>query len=246
MLALVIILLAGLVHTGLAVQQEVYVDPESGIQVIRSTPEYTVLSYYELLNQRSYDSAYRLYTAKTQRTTSPNEFKSQVQEQSSDTNIYLFPGRRVSNIAAVQFIRDFSVRDGKRQDILETQLLVKDAFGSRWSIARSLNEVPQRLWVELFQGLVEMDKSNNELVAGLAGLAPEQKASIKRQLTALTNSHEAQLLRIKDYLANGIKQLDTVEPEKEFIKQYAPRSSYIFKWREPVTIQAAPKHNVYE
>lgn len=226
-MTITLIIVLSIASTGLSFSPSVYVDGASGVQVNRNTPEYTIVSYYELLNKRGYDGAYQLFTPAFQKLVSPQDMENQLKNLTvkSSRMTRIFPAKQVNNYAAVGYLRNLiPLGPNEEQVVLAVNFLTRDSFGSRWSIMGSPSEIPDNVLVSFYNELLDLDKEIETGVLGLTGYTEKQKAQIAKQVKAQVSAHQNQLEQVKDYLTNGVK-LKPVNPAVEFIKEVTSQES---------------------
>jgi hypothetical protein len=251
LLVLTIILLAGIAKTGLSFIPSVYVDPNTGLQINRSTPEYTVVSYYELFEKKSYDGAYEIFTPVVKKMITPQDLALQFKNiKVNSTRITkVFPSMQVKNFAAVVFIRNLSVPASKEDQVVTgVHFLTHDSFGGLWSIVGLPNEIPQDLQVALYEDLIKLDEALESQVNGLEGYSAKQKASLTKQLKSQALSNKNLLEQVKQSIEEGTN-LEAVNQAQEFLKEFAPERVYFFNRNQDnnnFSVPNMPNHPVID
>lgn len=242
-IALITLIMAGMMTaTGLSMTPLVYVDEASRYLVNRSTPEDTVKSYYELLENKSFASAYQLLTTQAQNATSAKDLEKSLAQMRKSTIRTVLPTKPLQNYAAVIYVRSINLKGSTQASlVLGMDFVSREGFRGAWSLVGEFAEIPVKKRIELLANLLELNKVAEPGHPGLEGFSGQEKQGILSQLLALTTSARNAIERANNPIGSGF-EIKPIDFGRQFINSFAPNSSRIFNWREPKPAYTVPNH----
>jgi hypothetical protein len=170
------------------------VDRDSGYPVRQDTPLNAAVSFHTLLGSGSYEASYQLLTPASRLNTSPGEME-QIQ------NTVRLEGSRVlkaeggpvkGGLAVVALLRSHKF-EGVKGEVILASLEILKRDGSRWYVAREMDEFDQGQTRDLLEMLIPFEEKLLESEDFFAGLTPEQRASAMKQLDGFLAGHRMML-----------------------------------------------------
>ncbi|GAW91827.1 hypothetical protein [Calderihabitans maritimus] len=189
------------------VDSPVWVEEKTGLQVNQTTPEGTVVAFYELLGREAYDGAHRLLTPASREAIDVDFLRKTTRKTRMEGAelAKVFPAMVKDDLALVGHIRLQTFKE--ESAIVGISVLMKN--GSKWEMVRS-DELEENQARELLKMALELE--DYMLEQPLDGFNEYQKGQIERQIKAMQEMHH-QSLEVLEKAERQEERTEQVEQE---------------------------------